>query len=93
MSALEAKRRELAISRARFSTRLCHKADLTATGARPSARDMGDLLLSIVMLGGIALLGGAVFVFRSGDRRRALLMLIAALVMFANVAIWVVPVK
>ena len=54
---------------------------------------MGDLLLSIVMLGGIALLGGAFFVFRSGDRRRALLMLVAALVMFANVAIGVVPVK
>ena len=27
------------------------------------------------------------------DRRRALLMLVAALVMFANVAIWLVPVK
>lgn len=54
---------------------------------------MGDLLLSLVMLGGLALLGGAVMVFRHGDRRRALLMLIAALVMFANVAIWVIPAK
>ncbi|NIJ36439.1 glucose dehydrogenase [Sphingopyxis panaciterrae] len=54
---------------------------------------MGDLLLSIVMLTGLALLGGAVMVFRHGDRRRALLMVIAALVMFANVAIWVIPVK
>ena len=54
---------------------------------------MGDTLLSIVMLGAIALLVGAVMVFRSGDRRRALLMLVAALVMFANVAIWLVPVK
>jgi len=52
---------------------------------------MGDLMLSIVMLGGLALLGGAVMVFRRGDRRRALLMLIAALVMFANVAIWAIP--
>ena len=52
---------------------------------------MGDLLLSIVMLGGLALLAGAVMVFRHGDRRRAILMLIAALVMFANVAIWVIP--
>ena len=52
---------------------------------------MGDLLLSIVMLGGIALLGGAFMVHRSGDRRRALLMLVAALVLFANVAIWVIP--
>lgn len=52
---------------------------------------MGDLLLSIVMLGGLALLAGAVMVFRHGDQRRAILMVIAALVMFANVAIWVVP--
>jgi hypothetical protein len=54
---------------------------------------MSDLFLSIVMLGGIALIGGAVLVHRSGDRRRALLMLIVALVLFANVAIWVIPVK
>ncbi|MDZ3831452.1 MAG: hypothetical protein U0S50_06510 [Sphingopyxis sp.] len=54
---------------------------------------MGDLLLSIVMLAGLALAGGAVMVFRHGDRRRALLMLIAALVLFGNVAIWLVPVK
>lgn len=52
---------------------------------------MGDLLLSIVMLAGIALLGGAVIVFRSGDRKRALLMVIAALVMLANVVIWTIP--
>lgn len=52
---------------------------------------MGDLLLSVLMLAGLALIAGAVFVFRAGDRRRALLMIVAALVMFANVAIWVVP--
>lgn len=54
---------------------------------------MMDLLLSIAMLGGVALLGGAVLVFRSGDRKRGLLMVIAALVVFANVAVWMVPVK
>ena len=54
---------------------------------------MGDTLLSIVLLGGFALLAGAVMVFRYGDRRRALLMLVAALVMFANVAIWMIPTK
>ncbi len=54
---------------------------------------MGDLLLSILMLTGLVLIGGAVFVFRNGDRRRALLMIVAALVMFANVAIWVIPTK
>ncbi|HKX87917.1 MAG TPA: hypothetical protein VJM13_01790 [Sphingopyxis sp.] len=54
---------------------------------------MSDTIMSILMLTGVLLTGGAVLVFRKGDRRRALLMLIAALVMFANVAIWLVPVK
>lgn len=53
---------------------------------------MSDTIMSILMLTGVLLTGGAVLVFRKGDRRRALLMLVAALVMFANVAIWLVPV-
>jgi carbon starvation protein CstA len=52
---------------------------------------MFEILISVLMLAGIVLIGGAVVVFRSGDRRRALLMIIAALVMFANVAIWTLP--
>ncbi|HEV7311121.1 MAG TPA: hypothetical protein VN152_04795 [Sphingopyxis sp.] len=54
---------------------------------------MSDTIMSILMLTGVLLTGGAVIIFRKGDRRRALLMLVAALVMFANVAIWLVPVK
>ena len=54
---------------------------------------MSDTIMSILMLTGVLLTGGANFVIRKGDRRRALLMLIAALVMFANVAVWLVPVK
>ena len=54
---------------------------------------MSDTIMSILMLTGVLLTGGAVLVFRKGDRRRALLMFVAALVMFANVAIWLVPVK
>ncbi|NYF31880.1 MULTISPECIES: hypothetical protein [Sphingopyxis] len=54
---------------------------------------MSDTIMSILMLTGVLLTGGAVLVFRKGDRRRALLMLVAALVMFANVAIWLMPVK
>lgn len=54
---------------------------------------MFETMISVLMLTGIVLIAGAVFVFRSGDRRRALLMIIAALVMFANVAIWMVPMK
>ena len=54
---------------------------------------MSDTIMSILMLTGVILTGGAVYVVRMGDRRRALLMFVAALVMFANVAIWLVPVK
>ncbi len=51
-----------------------------------------DLMLSILMLGGIALLIGAFAMWRrQHDRKKALLMLIAALVMFFNVAIWLIP--
>lgn len=54
---------------------------------------MADLLLSLTMLGALALLAGSIALFRRGnDRKRALLMLVAALVLFGNVAIWVVPV-
>ena len=54
---------------------------------------MSDTIMSVLMLTGVLLTGGAAYAFRKGDRRRALLMLIAALVMFANVAVWLVPVK
>ena len=52
---------------------------------------MSDTIISLLMLAGVILTGGAVYVFRTGDRKRALLMLVAALVMFANVVIWLVP--
>ena len=54
---------------------------------------MSDTLISVLLLPGGVLTGGAAYVFRKGDKRRALLMLVAALVMFANVAVWLVPVK
>jgi hypothetical protein len=52
---------------------------------------MADLLLSIVMLGGMALILGAAALWRRGERKKPLLMLVAALVAFANVAIWSIP--
>jgi hypothetical protein len=54
---------------------------------------MADLLLSIMMLAGIALIIGAAAMARRGERKRAALMIIAALVAFANVAIWVWPAR
>lgn len=52
---------------------------------------MLDWVLSLVMLAALALLIGAWVVWRRGGRRQAGLMAALALVMLANVAIWVVP--
>ncbi|WP_338446214.1 hypothetical protein V5F89_13865 [Pelagerythrobacter marensis] len=49
-------------------------------------------VLSIVMLAGFALLAGAFVLWRKGgSAKQALLMVVLALVCFANVAIWTVP--
>jgi len=52
-----------------------------------------NLILSILMLAGLGLIGGAALLTRRGERKKALLMAIAALVMFANVALLVVPLE
>jgi hypothetical protein len=52
---------------------------------------MTDTILAILMLAGFALSAGAFVIYRRGDSKRSLLMLVAALVMFANVAIWLAP--
>lgn len=52
---------------------------------------MMDVVLSIVVLAAIALLIGAWFLFRRKERRQAWLMVVLALVMLVNVAIWSVP--
>jgi hypothetical protein len=50
-----------------------------------------DTALSIVVLGAIALMLGAIVLWRRGVRRQALLMLLLAAIAAGNVAIWVVP--
>lgn len=50
-----------------------------------------ETFVSILMLAGIALVAGAVVLFRKGRRQQALLMAAAGLIMFANVAIWLIP--
>ena len=52
---------------------------------------MADFALSLTMLAALALLGGAVVLWRRGERRKAGLMAAAALVALANVAIWSLP--
>ncbi|HEX7820240.1 MAG TPA: hypothetical protein VF463_06435 [Sphingobium sp.] len=53
---------------------------------------MAGTILSILMFAGIALLAGGLYlIFRMGERKRGLLMLLASAVMFGNVAIWIMP--
>ena len=53
---------------------------------------MSGTILSILMLAGLALTaGGLVLIFRKRNFKQGSLMLVAAVVMFANVAIWSVP--
>lgn len=49
------------------------------------------LMLSLLTAAAAVLLFGAASVYRRGDRQRALLMAIAAMVLIGNVAIWLVP--
>jgi len=55
---------------------------------------MSATILSLLMLAGLALGGGGgwLLVKKPDSRKQAWLMILAAVVMFANVAIWAVPV-
>lgn len=59
-----------------------------------NAAPVSGTVLSVLMLAGLALAvgGGILFARKPEDRKRAWLMIIAGLVMFANVAIWTIPV-
>ena len=51
-----------------------------------------DAVLSVLVLVAIALIGGAIFLWRRGGATRQVwLMLVLAVVMIANVLIWTVP--
>ena len=52
---------------------------------------MTDAALSLAMLTALALLAGAVFLWRKGERQRPALMAIIAAVMITNVVIWSLP--
>jgi drug/metabolite transporter superfamily protein YnfA len=56
------------------------------------AAPMADFALSLTMLAALALIAGAIVLWvKRGERRKALLMIVAALVALANVAIWSLP--
>lgn len=52
---------------------------------------MLDAALSLMMLAAIALVGGAVFLFRRGERKRPVLMVTLAGIMVVNLLIWTLP--
>ena len=53
-----------------------------------------DTILSVLVLAAIALIGGAIWLWRrGGSPRQAWLMVLAAVVMIANVLIWTLPDK
>lgn len=54
---------------------------------------MLETALSLMVLGATALLGGAYLQWRRGNRKQAGLMLVLAVVLAVNVAIWAVPDK
>jgi hypothetical protein len=61
---------------------------------RDYSRAMDGTFLSIFMLAGIAFtIGGGYLLLARKDMKRGWLMLTAAMVMFANVAVWTVPMK
>lgn len=52
---------------------------------------MASVFLSVAMLGVFALLAGAIVLWRRGVKKQAGLMVVAGLVLLANVLIWTVP--
>ena len=50
-----------------------------------------DTIVSIFMLAGLALSAGAIALWRKGRGKQAGLMLLAAMLMFGNVVIWLAP--
>lgn len=55
---------------------------------------MSDLFISILMLAGIALAAGGIYlIVKQRNGKQGWLMLVVALVMFGNAAVWMVPIK
>jgi len=54
---------------------------------------MGSTILSLLMLAGIALSAGGIYLIgKKRDPKRGWLMIVAAVVVFGNVAIWAMPI-
>ncbi|MBO9671451.1 MAG: hypothetical protein J7485_13140 [Sphingobium sp.] len=61
--------------------------------ARGYRASMGSTILSLLMLAGIALTAGGIYLIgKKHDPKRGWLMIAAAVVVFGNVAIWAMPI-
>jgi hypothetical protein len=75
------------------SRRIATYPNLNLSQILHSDAAMSDLVLSLLMLTGLGLTAGGLYkLIVLHDRKQGILMLIAALVMFANVAIWLIPI-
>ena len=54
-------------------------------------RSMADIALSLMVLCAAVMIVAAFFAFRRGDRKQGALMLVLAVVLAINFAIWTVP--
>lgn len=52
---------------------------------------MLDTALSLLMLASVALIAGAAFLWRKGERQRPALMAVLAVIMLVNLVIWTAP--
>ncbi len=52
---------------------------------------MLNVVLSIMMLAGVLLLGGAFLLWRRGVRKQAAMMVVLAVILGINIAIWTLP--
>ena len=79
------------LKRLSVSGRTGQRAAGSAADALALARDAMDTVLSVVALSALALVAGAIYLWRRGQRQKAGLMLVAAVVMIVNVLILTVP--
>src|SRR5689334_9100429 len=74
-----------------LQVRECHRR-LRLPRRRAIAQAMGPTILSLLMLAGIALTAGGIYLIgKKRDPKRGWLMIVAAVVVFGNVAIWAMP--
>ena len=64
---------------------------LARAGPSRYAGTMFDFALSLVVLAAVALVAGAIFLYRKGKHKQAGLMVLLAVIMALNVAIWTIP--